>query len=110
MKEVLKVNTVTETTFEFDPSLPSADNFKFDANKRNEANYAYENSRTGPHTILPCSIAYCPMDKVIPREMVANLRIEQGKSPKRQESLEMKCSLGNLTRADISARLSISLT
>lgn len=79
---MLSVNTVTGTIFEFDPSLPSADDFKSDAAKSGEANYAYENSRTGPHTILPCSIAYCPLDKLMPAECVAEFAERAGQIAK----------------------------
>lgn len=62
---------MTQTTFEFTPSLPSADDFKFDPELREKANLAYEKSRTGPHTILPCALAYCPLNKVLSPELVA---------------------------------------
>lgn len=70
-KLILTRDAVTQTIFEFCPSLPSSDDFKFDPARRQAANLAYETSRTGPHTILPTSIAYCPLDKVLGPELVA---------------------------------------
>lgn len=67
---------MTQTILEFSPSLPSSDDFRDDPENRKAANLAYEYSRTGPHTILPCSIAYCPLDKVLSPELLAEFARE----------------------------------
>lgn len=68
---VLIRDAVTQTIFESSPSLPSSDDSRFDPAKRQAANLASETARTGPHTILPSSIGYCPLDKVLGPELVA---------------------------------------
>lgn len=64
---------MTETIYEFSPEVVGSADFRFNPEKRKVANLAYESSRTGPHTILPSSIAYCPLNKVLSPEHVAQL-------------------------------------
>lgn len=64
---------VTETIYEFSPEVVGSAEFRFNPEMRKVANLAYESSRTGPHTILPSSIAYCPLNKVLSPEHVAQL-------------------------------------
>jgi hypothetical protein len=65
--------TVTETVYEFSPEVVGSADFRFNPKKRKVANLAYESSRTGPHTILPSSIAYCPLNKILSPEHVVQL-------------------------------------
>lgn len=55
------------------PSIINQDDVKSDPELERAANLAYENSRTGPYTILPCAIAYCPLAKVVSPEFVEDI-------------------------------------
>lgn len=65
---------MTITTFEVLPSLPTRDELLSDPILREAADRAYYASRTGPWTILPCAVAYCPLSHILQPEELLQLR------------------------------------
>ena len=59
---------MTATIFEVLPTLSSRDEILNDDILREAADRAYYASKTGPWTILPCSVAYCPLTQVASQE------------------------------------------
>jgi hypothetical protein len=59
---------VTATIFEVLPTLSSRDDILNDDILREAADRAYYASQTGPWTVLPCSVAYCPLIQVASQE------------------------------------------
>ncbi|PLB49826.1 putative choline dehydrogenase [Aspergillus steynii IBT 23096] len=72
--ENLQDHMMTATIFEIDHSLPTRDDILSDAELRKSANNEYATSRTGPWTILPCSIAYCPLSTFVSPEELSYFR------------------------------------
>lgn len=65
---------MTASIFELDPSLSTRDDLKTDSAVSNAAELEYKSSKTGPLTILPSSIAYCPLEKIMSPKKFAELR------------------------------------
>lgn len=65
---------MTITIFEALPSLPTRDDVLSDPILREAADRAYYASRTGPWTILPCAVAYCPLSHILKPEELFQLR------------------------------------
>ncbi|KAJ5151711.1 hypothetical protein N7492_010006 [Penicillium capsulatum] len=63
--ENLQDHMMTATIFEVLPTLSSRDDVIGDPALREAADRAYYASRTGPWTVLPCSVAYCPLSQII---------------------------------------------
>jgi hypothetical protein len=74
MKQSLRGYTVTATIFEVRPDVATRDEVLRDPFLREAANQEYECSKSGPWTILPCSIAYCSLSQIIPPNELADLR------------------------------------
>lgn len=53
---------------EVDPSLPNPDDLKADEKLATAARQQFDETRSGPLSILPCSICYLPLEKTAPRE------------------------------------------
>lgn len=66
---------MTATIFEVLPTLSSRDNILNDTILREAADRAYYASQTGPWTVLPCSVAYCPLAQVASPSEQAQLQI-----------------------------------
>lgn len=64
---------MTSTIFEVLPTLSSRDDIVDDPILREAADRAYYASRTGPWTVLPCSVAYCSLSQMITSEEQAEL-------------------------------------
>lgn len=66
---------MTATIFEILPTLSSRDDILNDTILREAADRAYYASQTGPWTVLPCSVAYCPLAQVASHNEQAQLHI-----------------------------------
>lgn len=62
---------VTMMVFEVDPSLANPDDLKTDIKLANSARDEYVGSKSGPLTILPCSICYLPFSHFVPHEFLS---------------------------------------
>lgn len=65
---------MTATIFEISSEIPTRDEILQDSALREAASREYEGSKSGPWTILPCSIAYCSLSQIIPQEELEGLR------------------------------------
>ncbi|KAE8372233.1 hypothetical protein BDV26DRAFT_274571 [Aspergillus bertholletiae] len=72
--ENLQEHMMTATIFEIPPDIPTRDEVLRDSTLREAANREYEGSKTGPWTILPCSIAYCSLSQIITPQELEGLR------------------------------------
>ncbi|KAF7596021.1 hypothetical protein BBP40_003801 [Aspergillus hancockii] len=72
--ENLQEHMMTATIFEVPSDIATRDEVLRDPILREAADQEYESSQTGPWTILPCSIAYCPLSQIIPPDELADLR------------------------------------
>lgn len=70
---------MTATIFEVLPTLSSRDDILSDSILREAADRAYYASQTGPWTVLPCSVAYCPLGQVASSTEQAQLHIDAQK-------------------------------
>ncbi|KAA8649313.1 hypothetical protein EYZ11_007058 [Aspergillus tanneri] len=71
--ENLQDHLMTVSIFEVQPSLTTRDDVLSDTELYEAATQEYEASRTGPWTVLPCSIAYCPLSTFITPDQLADL-------------------------------------
>lgn len=65
---------MTATIFEISPEIPTRDEVLQDSALQEAASREYEGSKSGPWTILPCSIAYCSLSQIIGQEELEGLR------------------------------------
>ncbi|KAE8421967.1 hypothetical protein BDV36DRAFT_18903 [Aspergillus pseudocaelatus] len=72
--ENLQEHMMTATIFEISSQIPTRDEVLQDSELREAASREYEGSKSGPWTILPCSIAYCSLSQIIPQEELEDLR------------------------------------
>ncbi|KAE8137964.1 hypothetical protein BDV38DRAFT_82350 [Aspergillus pseudotamarii] len=72
--ENLQEHMMTATIFEISPEIPTRDEVLGDSALREAASCEYEGSKSGPWTILPCSIAYCSLSQIIGPEELEGLR------------------------------------
>lgn len=70
---------MTATIFEVSPSLTTPEDIKGDPGRRETADDEYQVSQTGPWTILPCSIAYCPLSAFLAPKKLAQLEEQANK-------------------------------
>lgn len=79
---------VFATIYEVDPALSSRDDIVNSPILREAADRAYHASKTGPWTILPCSVAYCSISHITSKQERDEL-IEEcrglGHPPQKQE-------------------------
>ncbi|OOQ83687.1 putative choline dehydrogenase [Penicillium brasilianum] len=73
--ENLQDHMMTATIFEVLPTLSSRDDILNDTILREAADRAYYASQTGPWTVLPCSVAYCPLAQLASPNEQAQLHI-----------------------------------
>lgn len=66
------------TIFEVDPSLANPDDLKYDDVLAASARKQYAQDRTGPLSLLPCSVCYLPLSKVIPADTLAAIVAKTG--------------------------------
>lgn len=60
---------MTATIFEISSTIPTRDDILKDPIQREAADRAYYASQAGPWTVMPCSVAYCPLSKILsPKE------------------------------------------
>lgn len=64
--------------FEVDPSLENPDSLKRDESIAAAAMERYTKDRTGPLTILPCSVAYIPFNQILSSEALAGMSAKAG--------------------------------
>lgn len=91
-------NTVFATIYEVLPTLTSRDDIVDDPIRREVADRAYQGSRTGPWTVLPCSVAYCSLANIIPEKESDNLMSDYMYLNEKYEmpnGLEMRRHLGS---------------
>lgn len=72
--ENLQDHMMTATVFEVSPELLTRDDILRDKALREAADREYEETQSGPWTILPCSIAYCSLSQIIDEKEAADLR------------------------------------
>lgn len=72
--ENLQEHMMTATIFEISPEIPTRDEVLQDSALQEAASREYEGSKSGPWTILPCSIAYCSLSQIIGQEELEGLR------------------------------------
>ncbi|KAE8314359.1 hypothetical protein BDV41DRAFT_534162 [Aspergillus transmontanensis] len=72
--ENLQEHMMTATIFEISPEIPTRDEVLQDSALQEAASREYEASKSGPWTILPCSIAYCSLSQIIGQEELEGLR------------------------------------
>ncbi|EKV05090.1 hypothetical protein PDIG_37940 [Penicillium digitatum PHI26] len=63
--ENLQEHMMTATIFEIPATIPTRDDILQDPIQREAADRAYYASQTGPWTVMPCSVAYCPLSKIL---------------------------------------------
>ncbi|KAJ5365179.1 Glucose-methanol-choline oxidoreductase [Penicillium concentricum] len=66
--ENLQEHMMTATIFEIPSTIPTRDDILKDPIQREAADCAYYASQTGPWTVMPCSVAYCPLSKILSPE------------------------------------------
>jgi choline dehydrogenase-like flavoprotein len=71
---------VTATIYEIYPSIPSPDDLRTDPSIAAAADEAYRTDKTGPRTILPCSICYVPLSQFAPKEVLDALAVRATES------------------------------
>ncbi|PLN85039.1 putative choline dehydrogenase [Aspergillus taichungensis] len=71
--ENLQEHMMTATVFELSADLTTRDDLLYTPAQRTAADDEYAASRTGPWTILPCSIAYCALSTLAPPDQVQTL-------------------------------------
>lgn len=94
--------------FEVDPELANPDDLKTDTKLASSAREEYANKKSGPLTILPCSICYLPFSHFVPSEHLSlqasssHITSERDKiisnrltQPKRLGQIEYIFDLGN---------------
>lgn len=59
---------MTATIFEIPSTIPTRDDILKDPIQREAADRAYYASKAGPWTVMPCSVAYCPLSKILSPE------------------------------------------
>lgn len=64
---------VTAMIFEVDPALANPDNLKSDVDLAASALKEYTNTKTGPLTILPCSMCYLPFSHFVSPETLSSM-------------------------------------
>ncbi len=64
---------VTVTVFEVDPSLANPSDLTTDPSLAASARDEYNHSRSGPLTVLPCSICYLPFSQAMPHEALTSI-------------------------------------
>lgn len=67
---------MTATIFEVLPTLSSRDCIISDPILTESADRAYHASKTGPWTVMPCSVAYCSLSQIIPPWELAKISCE----------------------------------
>ncbi|GLI74784.1 hypothetical protein PoHVEF18_003032 [Penicillium ochrochloron] len=77
--ENLQDHMMTATIFEVLPTLSSRDDILSDSILREAADRAYYASQIGPWTVLPCSVAYCPLAQVASPTEQTQLHIDARK-------------------------------
>ncbi|KND92727.1 putative GMC-type oxidoreductase [Tolypocladium ophioglossoides CBS 100239] len=76
--ENLQDHSMLAMIVEVDPGLENPDNLKRDESMAAAAMEEYTKDRTGPLTILPCSITYIPLNRILSREHLARLSARAG--------------------------------
>ncbi|KAK0716054.1 putative choline dehydrogenase [Lasiosphaeris hirsuta] len=71
--ENLQDHIMAAMIFEVDPSLPTPDDLQHDTLAAAAAQKEYQESKSGPLTILPNSMAYLPFSATLPPSVLANL-------------------------------------
>ncbi|KAJ5118428.1 uncharacterized protein N7443_007357 [Penicillium atrosanguineum] len=74
--ENLQDHMMTATIFEVLPTLSSRDCIIGDPILTEAADRAYHASKTGPWTVMPCSVAYCSLSQIIPPWELAEISCE----------------------------------
>ncbi|XHG07828.1 hypothetical protein AWENTII_010959 [Aspergillus wentii] len=71
--ENLQEHMMTATIFEILPSIATRDDLQTDSALAEAANTEYENSQTGPLTVLACSVSYSPLSQFTSPEELSTL-------------------------------------
>ncbi|KAG9231634.1 putative choline dehydrogenase [Amylocarpus encephaloides] len=71
--ENLQDHLMTTTVFEVNPSLENPDDLKTDMKLASSARYKYVNTKSGPLTILRCSICYLPLSHFVSPDILSSL-------------------------------------
>ncbi|KAJ5788245.1 Glucose-methanol-choline oxidoreductase [Penicillium paradoxum] len=74
--ENLQDHMMTATIFEIPSRLPTRDDILNDPVQREAADHAYYASQTGPWTVMPCSVAYCPLSQILSPEECTELHTQ----------------------------------
>lgn len=69
-------SVVAAMIFEVDPTLENPDDLKADAKLASAASSEYASSKSGPLTILPCSMCYLPLTHFVPPEILSSITSE----------------------------------
>jgi len=75
--QITNDHLVFASIYEVLPTLSSRDDIVNNPVLREAADRAYAASKTGPWTILPCSVAYCSLSDIMPGNEVTSPGIEQ---------------------------------
>ncbi|KAK7987146.1 hypothetical protein PG996_006253 [Apiospora saccharicola] len=102
--ENLQDHFMTAMIFEVDPNLENPDDLKLDADAKKAALDLYKTSRTGPLTVLPCSICYVPFQHFVPPDILSATKAAipkiEGYSPKersiRTQRFEPEARVGQI--------------
>ncbi|KAJ5770593.1 uncharacterized protein N7511_002644 [Penicillium nucicola] len=71
--ENLQDHMMTATIMEIPSTYPTRDDILADPIQHTAADHAYYASQTGPWTVMPCSVAYTPLSKILTSEECAEL-------------------------------------
>lgn len=71
--ENLQEHMMTAMIFEVDPTLPNPDDLKVDGKLATFARQQLEESKSGPLSILACSMCYLPLEKVVPHTILQSV-------------------------------------
>jgi choline dehydrogenase-like flavoprotein len=75
LHKLISMMAVTAIVYEVDSSISSPDDLRIDPAAAAAANEAYLTSKTGPRTILPCSLCYLPLSQFVPQEALDALAL-----------------------------------
>jgi choline dehydrogenase-like flavoprotein len=92
MLTIDRIETVTATVYEIDPSIQTPEDLRSDATLAAEADKLYETTQSGPRALLPCSISYVPFSHFIPPATLAALADQAPRSTLREQILADRLS------------------
>jgi hypothetical protein len=91
MLTIDRIETVTATVYEIDPSIQTPEDLRSNATLAAEADKLYETTQSGPRTLLPCSISYVPFSHFTPPATLAALANRAPRSTLGKKSSPIAC-------------------